>query len=368
MCQDRRTLTFDGIVKQGGEPREQPHAAVLASPAGNMKRRALLVAPAILGLSAETASAADRIKVGMLKPNIVTAIYWIAVKTGAFQKSGLDVAENPFPSGQTAAGIEQLMRGSIDFYIGASGEVAHADSRYIEAGKAAPIALIEGGIAGGSFFVMREDLKGKTLDELRGQNLRIGISNPSSYHLILLRAFLRDGGMTTNDLKWRFLTVGGPEMLPAMASHQLDGFLHDALTTTLALRSGIGFVFMSSDRGDMGARAKLLPGTGVCANLAFARNNPEIAKRFAKSLRDASDTYTAAPKADMVAIMAEWSRQDHAVIEDMYERFDPRVGMTRQAVQTWWDILGSAMLARGEISPKLTMNDVFDLDYVRQDS
>ena len=46
------------------------------------------------------------------------------------------------------------------------------------------------------------------------------------------------------------------------------------------------------------------------------------------------------------------------------ERFDPRVGMTRQAVQTWWDILGSAMLARGEISPKLTMNDVFDLEWI----
>ena len=45
----------------------------------------------------------------------------------------------------------------------------------------------------------------------------------------------------------------------------------------------------------------------------------------------------------------------------MYERFDPRVGLTRAAAQTWWDILGNAMLARGEISPKLTLNDVFDL-------
>ena len=103
----------------------------------------------------------------MLKPNIVTVIYWIAVKTGAFAKNGLDVVENPFPSGQTAAGIEQLLRGGLDFYLGASGEVAHANSRYLEAGKPLPIALIEGGIAGGSFFVMRNDLKGKTLDELR---------------------------------------------------------------------------------------------------------------------------------------------------------------------------------------------------------
>lgn len=331
-----------------------------------MNRRDFLAAPAVLTLGSRSVWASDRIQVGMLKPNIVTAIYWIAMKTGAFERNGLDIAENPFPSGQTAAGIEQLIRGGIDFYLGASGEVAHANSRYIEAGKQPPIALIEGGIASGSFFVLRPDLKGKTLDDLRGQSLSIGISNPSSYHLILLRAFLRERGMTTDDLHWRFLTVGGPEMLPALVSRQLDGFLHDALTTTLAIRAKAGFLFMSSDRGDMGARAKLLPGTGVCANRAFLRDHPDAAKRFTQALRDASAAYAAAPRAEMVAIMSEWSRQDPAVIEDMYDRFDPRVGLTREAAQAWWDILGHAMLARGEISPKLTLDDVFDLRYVRQ--
>jgi len=45
-----------------------------------MRRRVLLATPAVLSF-ARQANAADRIKVGMLKPNIVTAIYWIAVKT-----------------------------------------------------------------------------------------------------------------------------------------------------------------------------------------------------------------------------------------------------------------------------------------------
>ena len=334
-----------------------------------MNRRDLLALPAMLTLATldpRTGHAADRIRVGMLKPNIVTVIYWIAVKTGSFQKNGLDIVENPFPSGQTAAGIEMLLRGGIDFYLGASGEVAHINSRYVEAGKPAPVALVEGGIAGGSFFFLRDDLRGKTLDELRTMKLRIGLSNPSSYHLILFRAFLREKGMTTDDFAWQFLTIGGPEMLPAMVSHQLDGFMHDALTVTLALRAKAGFVFMSSDRGDMGAKAKLLPGTGVCGNRDFMQKNADTTRRFTQALRDASAAYSAAPKAEMVAIMAEWSRQDPAVIEDMYDRFDPRVGLTAKAAQAWWDILGSAMLARGEISPKLTLNDVFDLHYVQQ--
>jgi ABC-type nitrate/sulfonate/bicarbonate transport system substrate-binding protein len=333
-----------------------------------MKRRSLLALPALAALSSRRVLAADKIRVGMLKPNIVTVIYWIAARTGAFARNGLDVAEYPFPSGQTAAGIEQLLRNGLDFYLGASGEVAHANSRYLEAGKPLAIALIEGGIASGSFFVLRNELKGKSLDELRSMKLRIGLSNPSSFHLILFRAFLRSRNMTTNDLNWSFLTVGGPEMLPALVSRQLDGFMHDALTTTLALRANAGFAFMSSDRGDMGREAMLVPGTGVCGNLAFMKANPDVTRRFTQSLRDASATWQSAPKSDMVAIMSEWSRQDPAVIEAMYPIFDPRVGMTASATQAWWNILGQAMLARGEISQKMTVNDVFDLDFIQQKS
>ena len=91
-----------------------------------MRRRSILAAPAAALLAGGPAFAADTVRVGMLKPNIVTVIYWIAVRTGAFEKNGIEIAENPFPSGQTAAGIEQLIRGNLDFYLGASGEVAHA--------------------------------------------------------------------------------------------------------------------------------------------------------------------------------------------------------------------------------------------------
>jgi ABC-type nitrate/sulfonate/bicarbonate transport system substrate-binding protein len=331
-----------------------------------MKRRTVLALPAIVALSSARAFAADKIKVGMLKPNIVTVIYWIAVKTGAFAKNGLDVAEYPFPSGQTAAGIEQLLRDGIDFYLGASGEVAHANSRYLEAGKKLPIALIEGGVSAGSFFVMRNELKGKSLDELRKMNLRIGLSNPSSFHLIMFRAFLRTKNLTTDDFKWQFLTIGGTEMLPALVSKQLDGFMHDALTTTLALRANAGFEFMNSNRGDFGPEAKQVPGTGVCGNMDFMKAHSDVTRRFTQSLRDASASYSTAPKAEMISIMSEWSRQDPAVIEAMYDRFDPRVGLTEAAADAWWDILGKAMLARGEISQKMTVNDVFDLDYVQQ--
>jgi hypothetical protein len=59
---------------------------------------------------------------GVLKPNIVTVIYWIAVKTG--------IAENRSPLViRLLVSNSSCAAGSI--YIGASGEVVHVDSRYV---------------------------------------------------------------------------------------------------------------------------------------------------------------------------------------------------------------------------------------------
>ena len=66
--------------------------------------------------------------------------------------------------------------------------------------------------------------------------------------------------------------------------------------------------------------------------------------------------------------MSEWSRQDPDGDRGHVSRFDPRVGLTAAAAQAWWNILGPAMLARGEISQKMTVSDVFDLDYLQQKS
>jgi ABC-type nitrate/sulfonate/bicarbonate transport system substrate-binding protein len=331
-----------------------------------MHRRTLMTAAAgsLCFARGQSARAADKVRVGMLKPNIVTVLYWIAVRTGSFDKNGIAIQEFPVPSGQTAAGIEQLLRGDTDFYLGASGEVAHLDSHAIEMGHTSPISIIETSGYSGSFIVLRPDLKGKSLDELRGMKLRIAISNPSSYHLILLRAYLSSRKMTTDDLKWMFLTTGAQEMLPALMSRQIDGFMHDCLTTTLAIRDKAGFIFMSSDAGDMGEVAKNVPGTSICGSQAFISAHPDVTRRFVQSLRDGSAAYDKASKPEMVTIMAEWSRQDPAVIDALYDRFNPRTTLSAATAKAWWDVLGGAMLSRGEISPKLSMNNVFDLSFV----
>lgn len=317
-------------------------------------------------VAAAGAHAADKVKVGMLKPNVVTVIYWIAVKTGAFEKNGLEIEEHPFPSGQSVAGVEELLRGSIDFYIGAGGEVARADSHTIQAGKPSPLAMMPAGDKGGTNFMMRNNLQGKSFDDLKSQPLRIGISSPSSTHLILFRSFLKDKGLTTNDLKWQFVTVQGENMVPALLGGQLDGFMHDALTATVALRAKAGFLFMSAHRGDMGPTAENLPNTMITGSRAYMKAHPDVTRRFFKAIFDASDAYEKATVAERVSMIADWTHREPAVIEDMLKLFDPRVPRSEKPAQAWWELDGAAMKARGEIIPELKFDDVFDLSYLKQ--
>jgi NitT/TauT family transport system substrate-binding protein len=322
---------------------------------------AALLCLALLG--AGRAQAADKIRVGVLKPNVVTVIYWIAVKTGAFEKNGIEVEEKPFPSGQSVAGVEQLLRGNLDVYMGAGGEAVRANSQSIVAGKPAPIAVIQGTDIGGTSILMRPEFEGKTLDQLKDQPLKIGISSPSSIHLINFRGYLAERHLTTEQMKWQLVSLEGGNMVPALLSKQLDGFMHDALTATLAVNAKAGFVFMNSHRGDMGEKAKTLPNTLISASRAFLKAHPDTAKRFVQALLDASKSYETEPKAKTAEIMADWTHSDPAVLASLQDRFDARVLLTRQSADAWWEFNGATLKARGEIDEKVRFDDIFDLSY-----
>jgi ABC-type nitrate/sulfonate/bicarbonate transport system substrate-binding protein len=312
---------------------------------------------------ASTAGAADKIRVGMLKPNLVTVLYWIAVKDGAFARNGLDVEEHPVPSGQSVAGVEQTLSGDLDFYFGSAGEVAHANSQSLLLNQGAPLSVIEGTATGVMSIVLKNDLKGKTLEQLKSMPLRIGVSSPSSTYLAMLRGALPDLGVNPSDLKWQWITVKGGNMPPALLSGQLDGFMHSEPTTTLALNSGAGFVFMNARKGDLGKAAQAAPVTFIIANKTYIKAHPDIVRRFVKALHEANAFYDKTPKDKMMVIIAEWAKQDPKVMSGVYERLDPRADMDKAGADAWWNLIGGAMRTRGSISDKLKFDDMFDLSY-----
>ena len=325
------------------------------------RRRLLVTATAaIASPSVLRAADGDTVRFGVLHPNLTTVIHEIAKRTGCYTRHNLNVVETRFKSGQTVDGVEQLWRGNLDFYMGGAPEIPRLNSRMIEAGGSPPLAVVSGANPGHTSLVLSNKLQPKTVDELFNQPLRIAVSSLSSVHLAFFRGYLlAEKKLDLKAIAWRFMGIEGGNMVPALLTGQIDGFLHSEPTTTLAIVNKAGHLFMQAARGDMGPNPP--PATLMSSRRAFIKDKNEIAKRFMRAIFDANAEYAKAPE-KMVPLIAEWSGQDEKIVKEAQERMNPTTRLTEAQAQKWWDFIGKAMVERGELSPKLKpFPDVFDL-------
>jgi len=326
-------------------------------------RRDILVSAAGMPFVAASAFAeADTVRFGMLYPNLVTVIHAIAKATGAYERHNLNVIETRFKSGQATAGVEQLWRGNLDFYLGGGRVIPSINSRLMESGSGAPLAVVSGTNPGHTSLVLSNKLHPKTLEELLDQKVRIAVSSPSSVHRTFLRGYLKlEKNIELDNVPWRFVSVEGGTMIPALLTDQIDGFLHSEPTTTLAMANNAGHLFMQAARGDMGPNPP--PNSFLTSRRDFLKQKPDVARRFLRAIFDANEAYESAPQ-KMVSTMAEWSGTEEKVLLAAAERMNPSARMTREQAQKWWDFIGAAMIERGEIIPKMDpFKDVFELGY-----
>lgn len=325
-------------------------------------RRTFLLSASAVVAAPHIAKAADTVRFGVLYPNLTTVIHAIAKKTGAYERHNLNVIETKFKSGQTVEGVEQLWRGRLDFYMGGAPEVPRLNSRLIESGRPAPLAVVSGANPGHTSLVLSNKLQPKLIDEILKQPLRIAVSSLSSVHLAFFRGYLRtEKKLELDAIGWRFLGVDAANMLPALLTGQIDGFLHSEPTTTLAIVNKAGHLFMQAARGDMGGSPP--PATLMSSRRDYLGKHADVAKRFMQAIADSNAAYAKAPD-EMTAIIAEWSGQDDKVIQAAQDRMNPTTHLTRAQAQKWWEFIGSTMVERGELSPKLKpFPDIFDLSF-----
>jgi ABC-type nitrate/sulfonate/bicarbonate transport system substrate-binding protein len=327
--------------------------------------KGLLATAAIAGVGAAgSARAAEgTIRLGYLFPNLTTLAYGIADHIGAYKDAGLDVQGQKFTSGQTTEGIQSLFRGDLDVYYGGGPETVLFNSRLVESGKPAALAVISASNPGHTNFVLSNKVQPAQFEDLVGKPLRIGVSSPSSDHLALFRGWLASAkNMTTDDLGWQFLKVEGGNMPTALLTDQLDGFFHSEPTISLAIMNKAGHLYMSGARGDFGANPP--PMTFMAASRDFLSKNGDLVRAFLKATQKANDFYKSASKQDMIPIISAYSGTKPEVLEQGYERINPTIGMTAEQSATWWNYIGKAMVERGEISDKMDpARDIFVLDY-----
>src|SRR5258707_6136497 len=241
-------------------------------------RRRLLIAATAVVASPRSLRAAepDTVRFGVLHPNLTTVIHEIAKRTGCYERHNLKVVETRFKSGQTVDGVEQLWRGNLDFYMGGAPEIPRLNSRMIESGASPPLAVVSGANPGHTSLVLSNKLQPKAIDELFNQPLRVAVSSLSSVHLAFFRGYLlTEKKRDLKYLPWRMMGMEASNIVPALLTGQIDGFLHSEPTTTLAIVNKAGHLFMQAARGDMGSDPP--PATLMASRRDFIGKKNELA-------------------------------------------------------------------------------------------
>jgi ABC-type nitrate/sulfonate/bicarbonate transport system substrate-binding protein len=339
------------IMAKAGLPRRVLGQACLAGLLG--------VSP----LGRRAVAAPNSVRLGYLYPNLTTLIHGVAKSIGAYDKHNITVIDQRFTSGQTIEGVQDLWQGNLDLYFGGGPEIVSLNSRAIESGTPVPLAVISGANAGHTSFVLSTKLQPKSFDDLVGKPLRIAVSSPSSDHLALFRGWLRvDKKMTEQQLGWQFLPLEGADMPTALLTDQIDGFLHSEPTTTIALSTHAGHLFMSAHEGDFGPASP--PMTFMMARRAFLTEHPDAVRAFLAAIFDANAYYTAASKAQMIPVISQWSGTKPDILDMAYPRINPQMSMTHAQAEKWWNYVGLAMIASGQVSKQVEpFKDVFELQY-----
>lgn len=139
----------------------------------------------------------------------------------------------------------------------------------------APLQLAALGHRDGNIIVGSKSVN--SAEDLRGK--KVAIPSPQSSHYLLLRQYLKDAGLTADDVEW--VELAPTEMPYALQSGQVDAYCVAEPFGSKAVMSGIGHVLSESDT--------LWPDSICCGlvwNTGWSRAHPDTAAAFLQDYLD----------------------------------------------------------------------------------
>jgi NitT/TauT family transport system substrate-binding protein len=295
------------------------------------------------------------IRIGVLRSGLFTVIHALALQGGYYRRNGLEPKVTELRSGDGMAGVESLLRGSLDVFIGTPVELTRVNAQAIAQSKEPPLAIVAAGAPNFTNLVLRKGIAYQNFTDLKG--LRLGVSSPGSDHLVNFRHLLSEQGLTTEQLGIRILPLGSSNMLTAITSSQIDGFLHSEPTVSMALVKAQATLAISSKQFGVAGNS---PGLSVNVARRWEQSHRENVERVVKSLWDASNDYKSMPEQKVLEVLQSYVSSEPEILALAYRNFDPCLHDLKQMADAWWKVNVSAMMQRGEVVASLKPTDIFD--------
>ena len=269
----------------------------------------------------------------------------VALQLKLFDKAGLNVKVQDFPSGAEA--MEGFRAGRADFAVTAflptSILASKADVRIVSTLAGAEKALI---IMSGADINGPGDLKGK----------KIGLLTRSD-SAFLLDKYLLSGGLTFDDVELVNLTPSDQMAalkngdVAAVAVWQPFGLLRDALFPNQKIK-----VLADQSTVNMGRIW-----SSFVADRKFVEANPQTTRRIVQVLQEAKQWIDNATEAEQVELLAGYYRMKEPLFKAYFPMWKPRLNLTDKVAGEMSTMMNWA-LKRGIIEKSVDFKAIFAKD------
>ena len=230
-----------------------------------------LAAAMSIGLSAGSAAAMDKIRIGLPVPNYTPyAVVKLAKDLGLYKKNGVDVEITAYRGGSTAH--EALIDGSADMIVHFPASVALAVKKGV---KEKIIGVGETKPTGWHLMVANNSTI-KTIKDFDGKT--IGVSATGGATASYSQWIARDNG-----IRIQLVPVGSAGLIPSLKSGKVDGcLLHAGLALPMLAHDGARSIF------DLGTMEPTVPDVWVAPQELIDKNPKAIAATL-RSIYQATD-------------------------------------------------------------------------------
>jgi len=246
------------------------------------------------------------VRVGYLRNDLHQLAYYVAREKGFFEEQGLDVREG----GVFNAGPEEMSAfsaGDLDM-----GYVGTAPAVTFSAQDMADIKIVAQSNQEGSAIVVRNGLEAEDISALKGRT--VAVPGYSTVQDLLLRMALEKAGLKPEDVN--IITLKPPEMITALSSSQVDGFVAWEPYPSQAAEQKAGRVLV-----DSGRTWPHHPCCMLVVDSGFLKKNPDAVRRMVAAHVKATG-YIRANRLEAADMAHLFTGQDRPVVNRAMKNID----------------------------------------------
>jgi NitT/TauT family transport system substrate-binding protein len=235
-------------------------------------RKTLIATAALLALAASAHAESVRMSVGSY--NLNNLPFPVAASLGFYEEEGLDVTTENFAQGGSKV-LQALVAGSTDVAVGFYDHTIQMQSQGKHVVGFIQLARNSGLVLAGKNDTDFDPSKPETI---KGKN--VGITSPGSSSDFFIRYYLKQHGLTDNDIS--IIGVGsGAAAVAALQQGKIDLLVNYDPAATIVVERGLGKILIDA-RSDQGAKdvyGGIYPTSVLYANQDYIEAHPEVIQK-----------------------------------------------------------------------------------------